>query len=190
MGYLLNMYASFSETKRYYHDVANLACILRNIFGVKQHSLGSPTQKTATLYSLDKRIMTTKVMEAVTSGWPMFAAVPLISSHSFYHSHCLPHWPSMSVWTVQSIGNSTIRDLVPGTRFPLYGYASARTAITDVGLLAPDASRTEKYLYMIDQVSVLKYNLKWTITDQVPTGRYQIGVGFFYHETSPEILIV
>lgn len=60
-----------------------------------------------------------------------------------------------------------------------------------VGLLAPDASRTQPYSYSIEtDVSVLDYQYKWTIADDVPTGKYQIGVGFFYHEVSPQIHII
>lgn len=100
--------------------------------------------------------------------------------------------------------------LTPGVRFPLYGYASARTSKTDgaytytsaeskkltyllliVGLLTPESSRTEAYSYTIDtDVNVLDYTYTWTIDDKVPTGKYQIGVGFFYHEVSPIIHII
>lgn len=60
-----------------------------------------------------------------------------------------------------------------------------------MGLLAPDASRTQPYSYSINSdISVLDYMYKWTITDDVPTGEYQIGVGFFYHEVSPQIHII
>lgn len=60
-----------------------------------------------------------------------------------------------------------------------------------VGLLAPESTRTEPYLYNINNdVSVLDYSYTWTIPNDVPTGKYQIGVGFFYHEVSPEIRII
>ncbi|KAI9265721.1 hypothetical protein EDC94DRAFT_647094 [Helicostylum pulchrum] len=80
--------------------------------------------------------------------------------------------------------------LSPGLRFPLYGYASARTSKTDLGLLVPDSPRTELYSYTVSaDVSVLDYTYIWTIDEHVPTGKYQIGIGFFYHEVSPIINI-
>ncbi|KAI8879450.1 hypothetical protein K501DRAFT_193579 [Backusella circina FSU 941] len=85
-GYLSNMYARFVQAKRHYHGVADLAYTLRNAFGVKQQHGALPLTATKASYYyhhfLDKLIMTTKVMEAhmipVTSGWLMFAAVPLM----------------------------------------------------------------------------------------------------------------
>lgn len=102
--------------------------------------------------------------------------------------------------------------LTPGVQFPLYGYASAKTAKTDgktlekksihirsyfthiyllVGLLAPKSSRTEKYIFFIDTgFSVRDYSYTWTVGDDTPTGKYEIGIGFFYHEVSPEIHVI
>ncbi|KAG2199996.1 hypothetical protein INT47_000346, partial [Mucor saturninus] len=81
--------------------------------------------------------------------------------------------------------------LTPGVQFPLYGYASAKTSKTDVGLLAPKSSRTEHYLYLIDSdLSVRDASYTWTVDDDTPTGKYEIGIGFFYHEVSPEIHVI
>ncbi|KAI7906913.1 uncharacterized protein BX663DRAFT_494184 [Cokeromyces recurvatus] len=89
-GYLANMNARFVQAKRHYNGIADLAYTLRNSFGVKDTSKLDNlafTKKTSLLYSshsfwLDKLIMCTKVMEAhlipVSSGWLMFAAVPLM----------------------------------------------------------------------------------------------------------------
>ncbi|KAL9550978.1 hypothetical protein MBANPS3_004480 [Mucor bainieri] len=91
-GYLANMNARFVQAKRHYNGIADLAYTLRNSFGVKDtvidgnHVFASLTKKTsmyaAPSFWLDKLVMCTKVMEAhlipVTSGWLMFAAVPLM----------------------------------------------------------------------------------------------------------------
>lgn len=72
-GYFSNMHARFVQAKRHYNGVADLAYTLRNAFGVRSRK---------TSHFLDKLAMTVKVMEAhlipVTSGWLMFAAVPLM----------------------------------------------------------------------------------------------------------------
>ncbi|CAO3651261.1 unnamed protein product [Mucor fragilis] len=92
-GYLANMNARFVQAKRHYNGIADLAYTLRNSFGVKDtvidgnHVFASLTAKKTSMYAapsfwLDKLVMCTKVMEAhlipVTSGWLMFAAVPLM----------------------------------------------------------------------------------------------------------------
>ncbi|KAI9486454.1 MAG: hypothetical protein EXX96DRAFT_549107 [Benjaminiella poitrasii] len=88
-GYLSNMNARFVQAKRHYNGIADLAYTLRNSFGVKDSSHldnFSFTKKTSLYASptfwLDKLIICTKVMEAhlipVSSGWLMFAAVPLM----------------------------------------------------------------------------------------------------------------
>ncbi|CAO0802031.1 unnamed protein product [Mucor circinelloides] len=92
-GYIANMNARFVQAKRHYNGIADLAYTLRNSFGVKDtvidgnHVFASLTAKKTSMYAapsfwLDKLVMCTKVMEAhlipVTSGWLMFAAVPLM----------------------------------------------------------------------------------------------------------------
>jgi hypothetical protein len=85
-GYLSNLNARFVQAKRHYNGVADLAYTLKNSFGVKEVSLLSTTKKTSMYASpnfwLDKLVMSIKVMEAhlipVTSGWLMFAAVPIM----------------------------------------------------------------------------------------------------------------
>jgi hypothetical protein len=88
-GYLANMHARFVQAKRHYNGVADLSYTLRNAFGVKESDgqvLATLTKKTSLYASpsfwLDKLIIAIKVMEAhmipVTSGWLMFAAVPLM----------------------------------------------------------------------------------------------------------------
>ncbi|CEP13421.1 hypothetical protein [Parasitella parasitica] len=92
-GYLANMHARFVQAKRHYNGIADLAYTLRNSFGVKDtmldgnHVFASLTANKTSMYAapsfwLDKLVMCTKVMEAhlipVTSGWLMFAAVPLM----------------------------------------------------------------------------------------------------------------
>ncbi|CDS08311.1 hypothetical protein LRAMOSA02259 [Lichtheimia ramosa] len=89
-GYLSNMYARFVQASRHYNGVADVSYTLRNAFGfgrgdsvadsvmaVKKSSIyASPT------FWIDKLIVCIKVLEAhmipVTSGWLMFAAVPLM----------------------------------------------------------------------------------------------------------------
>ncbi|KAG2189823.1 hypothetical protein INT46_006023 [Mucor plumbeus] len=92
-GYFANLNARFVQAKRHYNGIADLAYTLRNSFGVKDtildgnHVFASLTAKKTSMYAspsfwLDKLVMCTKVMEAhlipVTSGWLMFAAVPLM----------------------------------------------------------------------------------------------------------------
>ncbi|KAI8968957.1 hypothetical protein BDF20DRAFT_892498 [Mycotypha africana] len=90
-GYLANMHARFVQAKRHYNGIADLAYTLRNSFGVKEDGVLSgfvaAANKKTSMYAapgywLDKLVMCTKVMEAhlipVTSGWLMFAAVPLM----------------------------------------------------------------------------------------------------------------
>ncbi|CAO3653481.1 unnamed protein product [Mucor hiemalis] len=89
-GYFSNLNARFVQAKRHYNGVADLAYTLRNAFGVKDTTDGNQVifaSKKTTMYAapnywLDKLLMCTKVMEAhlipVTSGWLMFAAVPIM----------------------------------------------------------------------------------------------------------------
>ncbi|KAI8384313.1 uncharacterized protein BYT42DRAFT_612025 [Radiomyces spectabilis] len=77
-------------------------------------------------------------------------------------------------------------ELVPGTRFPLYGYAAARTAKTVGGLLKSDASKTGSYVKEIDtHLSFLDFSYTWTVDNKTQPGVYRFGIGFFYHEASP-----
>lgn len=84
-GYLANMHARFVQAKRHYNGVADLAYTLRNSFGVKDNVNVFASKKSmyaSPNFWLDKLIICIKVMEAhlipVTSGWLMFAAVPLM----------------------------------------------------------------------------------------------------------------
>lgn len=89
-GYFANLNARFVQAKRHYNGVADLAYTLKNAFGVKDTSDGNQVifaSKKTTMYAapnywLDKLLMCIKVMEAhlipVTSGWLMFAAVPIM----------------------------------------------------------------------------------------------------------------
>ncbi|KAI8079375.1 hypothetical protein BDF21DRAFT_363139 [Thamnidium elegans] len=88
-GYFSSMNARFVQAKRHYNGIADLAYTLRNAFGVKDttevgHVFAS---KKTSMYAapnfwIDKLVICIKVMEAhlipVTSGWLMFAAVPLM----------------------------------------------------------------------------------------------------------------
>ncbi|KAI8384187.1 hypothetical protein BD560DRAFT_431427 [Blakeslea trispora] len=81
----------------------------------------------------------------------------------------------------------------PGVRFPLYGYACPRTAKTDVGLLPvnENSSRSQPYVYTIStNLSLLDNSFTWTVGHDVPSGEYRIGVGFFYHEATPQSFVV
>lgn len=103
-GYLANMNARYVQSKRHYNGVADLAYTLRHAAGVRNNhhsaldSSGimlpmTPTtpsfstrskmsQYTSPTYWIDKMIVCVKVLEAhlipATSGWLMFAAVPLM----------------------------------------------------------------------------------------------------------------
>ncbi|CAO3633343.1 unnamed protein product [Cunninghamella blakesleeana] len=94
-GYLSNLYARFVQAKRHYNGVADVAYTLRNAAGLKdlnldgKHSVGSllHDSKKNSMYAsptfwFDKLLICLKVLEAhmipVTSGWLMFAAVPLM----------------------------------------------------------------------------------------------------------------
>ncbi|KAI9286574.1 hypothetical protein BC943DRAFT_320963 [Umbelopsis sp. AD052] len=103
-GYLANLNARYVQAKRHYNGIADLAYTLRHAYGVRDHphsSLDStgimlpmtPTTPsfsarskmsmyTSPTYWIDKMIVCVKVLEAhlipATSGWLMFAAVPLM----------------------------------------------------------------------------------------------------------------
>ncbi|KAI9253620.1 hypothetical protein BY458DRAFT_541992 [Sporodiniella umbellata] len=81
-GYFANLHARYVQAKRHYNGIADLAYTLKNSFGIQQDKLVALTKKKSTASLLDKIGMCTKVMEAhlipVTSGWLMFAAVPLM----------------------------------------------------------------------------------------------------------------
>ncbi|KAI8370853.1 hypothetical protein EDC96DRAFT_502563 [Choanephora cucurbitarum] len=84
-------------------------------------------------------------------------------------------------------------NFAPGVRFPLYGYACPRTAKTDVGLLAMNEnnSRTQPYVYTISTgLSLLDNTFSWTVGDDVPSGEYRIGIGFFYHEATQSFVVL
>lgn len=69
-GYFANMNARYVQAKRHYNGVADVAYTLRNVYHATRMS------------ALNKFLICLKVMEAhmipVTSGWLMFAAVPLM----------------------------------------------------------------------------------------------------------------
>jgi hypothetical protein len=92
-GYLSNMYARYVQATRHYNGVADVAYTLRSSFGraARPSSLMSllPTADAAKsamyispYYWLDKLIVCVHVLEAhmipATSGWLMFAAVPVM----------------------------------------------------------------------------------------------------------------
>ncbi|KAI8093466.1 uncharacterized protein BX664DRAFT_329777 [Halteromyces radiatus] len=81
--------------------------------------------------------------------------------------------------------------LTAGTEFPIYGYAAASTSQTIIGLLPPESRRDERYVHKIDSnVKLTDLSYIWTVDEQIPPGAYRIGIGFYYHETSPLIHIV
>jgi hypothetical protein len=60
-----------------------------------------------------------------------------------------------------------------------------------VGLLPPDAKRDERYVYKVDgNIKLSDQNYAWTVDEQIPTGTYRIGIGFYYHQDSAVIHIV
>ncbi|KAI8384303.1 uncharacterized protein BYT42DRAFT_544222 [Radiomyces spectabilis] len=94
-GYLSNINARFVQAKRHYNGVADVAYTLRNAFGLRSLAvdangvvLHTPIlNKKSSMYAsptfwIDKLIVCVKVLEAhmipATSGWLMFAAVPLM----------------------------------------------------------------------------------------------------------------
>ncbi|CAI2178634.1 18710_t:CDS:2 [Funneliformis geosporum] len=88
-GYMSNIHARWVQAKRHYNGVADVAYSLKSAFGVSKHSpdtkslLGSYSgQKIFMSCSLaDKLTVVFHVLEAhmipATSGWIMFAAIPL-----------------------------------------------------------------------------------------------------------------
>lgn len=59
------------------------------------------------------------------------------------------------------------------------------------GLLHPDADRDERYLATIESdllLSDLKY--EWTVDEKIEPGQYRVGIGLYFHETSPVFDIV
>ncbi|KAI7869070.1 hypothetical protein BDF14DRAFT_1787860 [Spinellus fusiger] len=107
-GFWSNMNARFVQAKRHYNGVADVAYTLRHAFGVRSMTVDVngvvlPTQltKKSSMYAsptfwIDKLLMCTKVLEAhmvpVTSGWLMFAAVPLMQFILFPPSHPSLQW--------------------------------------------------------------------------------------------------
>ncbi|KAI9322314.1 hypothetical protein BX666DRAFT_1893711 [Dichotomocladium elegans] len=92
-GYISNIYARYVQAKRHYNGVADVAYTLRNAFGIRDSfSVDSLTSsglvsKKSSMYAsptfwIDKLIISIKVLEAhmipISSGWLMFAAVPLM----------------------------------------------------------------------------------------------------------------
>lgn len=95
-GYLANMYARFVQAKRHYNGVADVSYTLRNAFGFRDPAsaagegslvAAAASSKKSSMYAsptfwIDKLIICIKVLEAhmipVSSGWLMFAAVPLM----------------------------------------------------------------------------------------------------------------
>ncbi|CAO3671859.1 unnamed protein product [Umbelopsis ramanniana] len=90
-GYFNNMYARYIQATRHYNGVADVAYTLRSSFGssARPSSLMSllPTTDKSSMYIspyywLDKLIVCVHVLEAhmipATSGWLMFAAVPVM----------------------------------------------------------------------------------------------------------------
>lgn len=58
---------------------------------------------------------------------------------------------------------------------------------TLVGLLPVESTRTQDYTHIIDtEISIRDHLYTWTVTQDVPKGKYRLGVGFFYHETTQD----
>lgn len=54
-----------------------------------------------------------------------------------------------------------------------------------VGLLPVESTRTQDYTHIIGtEISIRDHLYTWTVTQDVPKGKYRLGVGFFYHETT------
>ncbi|KAI9024925.1 hypothetical protein CLU79DRAFT_699860 [Phycomyces nitens] len=94
-GFWSNMNARYVQAKRHYNGVADVAYTLRNAFGVRSVAVdgngvvlhGPSLAKKTSMYAsptywIDKLVVCVKVLEAhmipVSSGWLMFAAVPLM----------------------------------------------------------------------------------------------------------------
>lgn len=58
--------------------------------------------------------------------------------------------------------------------------------------MLPNASRTDDYIHLLDtEISLTDTNqLEWTIHENIPAGEYHIGIGFFYHEISSELVVI
>ncbi|ORZ00170.1 hypothetical protein BCR43DRAFT_484785, partial [Syncephalastrum racemosum] len=77
-------------------------------------------------------------------------------------------------------------EVVPGTRYPIYGYAAARTARTIAGLVKPDAERNDRYIRNIETYLMLTDSYyEWTVENDIHPGTYRLGIGFYFHEDSP-----
>ncbi|KAI8366763.1 uncharacterized protein BYT42DRAFT_142676 [Radiomyces spectabilis] len=77
-------------------------------------------------------------------------------------------------------------ELSAGTKFPLYGYASARTSHTIAGLLPANATHQTRYLHHIERtLSFSNYSYQWTVDEDIPVGEYRLGIGFYFHQVSP-----
>ncbi|KAH8550799.1 hypothetical protein BGW37DRAFT_495913 [Umbelopsis sp. PMI_123] len=71
------------------------------------------------------------------------------------------------------------------TRWPIYGYAAAKSARTIAGLLDINAGDTDPYVREVDHNVVLtEGNYTWTVGDDVMPGDYRFGLGFYRHEVS------
>ncbi|CAO3591855.1 unnamed protein product [Absidia cylindrospora] len=99
-GYLSNMHARYIQAKRHYNGVADVSYALRSAAGLQDWAIGGGNNNMMSSLSLlqqgnkknsmyasptfwfDKLLVCVKVLEAhmipVTSGWLMFAAVPLM----------------------------------------------------------------------------------------------------------------
>ncbi|KAG2199980.1 hypothetical protein INT47_000330 [Mucor saturninus] len=131
-GYLSNMHARFVQAKRHYNGVADLAYTLRNSFGVKDNVNVFASKKSmyaSPNFWLDKLIICIKVMEAhlipVTSGWLMFAAVPLMQFILFPPASITVFVPAEQnpILTSEFYANlwNTVRIITVFLPFPLFG---------------------------------------------------------------------
>lgn len=91
-GYMSNMYARYVQATRHYNGVADVAYTLKSSFGGNRSSslmsllptagTGKNAMYISPYYWLDKLIVCVHVLEAhmipATSGWLMFAAVPVM----------------------------------------------------------------------------------------------------------------
>ncbi|KAG2176572.1 hypothetical protein INT44_007235 [Umbelopsis vinacea] len=79
----------------------------------------------------------------------------------------------------------------PYTRWPIYGYAAAKSARTIAGLLDINARGTDPYVREVDHnVPLTEGNYSWVVGDDVMPGEYRFGLGFYRHEASPIFTVV
>ncbi|KAJ2959602.1 hypothetical protein NQZ79_g4949 [Umbelopsis isabellina] len=94
---------------------------------------------------------------------------------------------------VVKIGSEVLIEwrIEPYTRYPIYGYAAAKTARTIAGLLDTEAGIKDPYVKEVDHnVLLTEGNYTWVVTEDVLPGQYRFGLGFYKHEASPVFTVV